>query len=61
MKYKYIKVTAGGSMLWGVNELTKERFVASVQAGDIIINTEDQTYFDSETNSWKPVDGDEKS
>lgn len=58
MKFKYIKVTAGGSMLWGVNELTKERFVASVQTGDIIINTEDSTYFDTESNSWKEIDGD---
>lgn len=58
MKFKYIKVTAGGSMLWGVNELTKERFVASVQAGDIIINTEDSTYFDTESNSWKEIEGD---
>lgn len=92
MKYKYIKFTAGGSMLWGIHELTKERFVASVNAGDMIIKnnyslnvnyskhnhqkhwsqcnskhssafnrlfTEDNTYFDPETNSWKEIDGDE--
>lgn len=58
MKYKYIKVTAGGSMLWGINELSKDRFVASVQAGDVIIDVEAQTYFDKETNTWKDIDGD---
>lgn len=57
MKYKFIKVS--GDMVWGINELTKERFVAAVKFGDTIINLEDMTQFDPEANEWKPIQGDE--
>jgi hypothetical protein len=58
MKYKYLIITTA-DMVWGKNELTKEYFVAAVQRGDGIINLEDGTYFDKDTNSWKAVEGDD--
>lgn len=58
MTFKYIQISDGG-IVWGIHELTKERFVAAVQRGDTIINTEDSTQFDPETNSWKDIQGDE--
>lgn len=56
MKYRYIKI--GGSFIWGVNDLTKERFVRAVQMGDIIIDLEEMKYFDKDENTWKDIEGD---
>ncbi len=59
MEYKYlvIKDVIGA---WGKHELSKEYFVNAVQRGDLIINTEENTYFDKDENAWKPIDGDIK-
>jgi hypothetical protein len=60
MKFKYLVFS--GYTIWGKNELSREYFVAAVQRGDAIINLEDGTYFNKDTNSWLPVEGDnEKS
>ena len=56
MQYKYLVFS--GFTIWGKNEITKEYFVAAVQRGDYIVNTEDGTYFDKDTNSWKAIEGD---
>lgn len=56
MKYKYLIFS--GYSLWGKNELTKEYFVTAVQRDDYIVNTQDNTYYDKESNSWKEIDGD---
>lgn len=58
MKFKYLVITSS-DMVWGKNELTKEYFVNAVQRGDGIINLEDGTYFDKDSNAWLPVKGDE--
>ena len=57
MKYKYLRVTTN-DMLWGKQELSKDYFVAVVNSGDALINLEDMTYFDKDTNSWKDIEGD---
>lgn len=59
MNYKYLIFSTGG-MIWGKHELTKEYFVNAVQRRDLIVNTEADTYFDEETNSWKEISGDDE-
>lgn len=56
--FRYIKVN--GSMLWGVNTLTKEilGMVANGQY-DTIIDLMEMTYFDADENAWKPIEGTE--
>lgn len=56
MKFKFLVYS--GYSVWGKHELTKEYFVAAISRDDHIINTEDSTYFDKDTNSWKPLEGD---
>lgn len=56
MKYRYIKIM--GSIVWGIKELTKERFVNSVQMGDTIIDLEEMKVFDKDTNAWVDIEGD---
>lgn len=56
-KYKYLRVTTG-DMMWGKHEMSKEYFVSAVKSGDAIINLEDMTYFNTEENSWQPIQGD---
>lgn len=56
MKYRYIKLM--GSIVWGIKDLTKERFVASVKAGDTIIDLEEMKVFDPEQNAWVEIEGD---
>lgn len=56
-KYKYLRVT-NNDMIWGKQELNKEYFVSASMSGDALINLEDMTYFDKDTNSWKPIEGD---
>lgn len=58
MKYRYIKIM-GGDTVWGIKELTKERFVASVKAGDTIIDLKEMKKFDPEKNEWVEIPGDE--
>lgn len=57
MKYKYLVISHFSA--WGKHEITKEYFVNAVQRGDLIINTQDGTYYDKEENTWKPIEGDE--
>lgn len=56
MTYRYIKLM--GSIVWGIKELTKERFVQSVKAGDTIIDLEEMKVFDPEQNAWVEIEGD---
>lgn len=56
MKFRYIKIMGG--IVWGVKELTKERFVSSVQAGDIIIGLEEMKVFNKDENRWEDIEGD---
>lgn len=56
MKYRYIKIM--GSIVWGIIELTKERFISSVKAGDIIIDLEEMKVFDADANEWVDIEGD---
>lgn len=57
MTFKYLIIT-DTDMIWGKQELTKEYFVSAVQRGNGIINLEDGTYFDKDSNSWKELEGD---
>ena len=57
-KYKYLRVTTA-NVMWGKQELSKEYFVSAVQSGDALINLEDMTYFNKETNEWKEIKGDD--
>lgn len=59
MTFKYLQISDGG-FVWGIHELTKERFVSAVNRGDTIINTEDGTQFDKDKNAWVEISGDEK-
>lgn len=45
-------------MMWGKQEITKEYFLGVVNSGDALINLEDMTYFDKDSNGWKPIEGD---
>lgn len=56
--HKYLVFS--GYTVWGKHEISKEYFVNAVQRDDLIVNTEDGTYFDRETNSWKELQGDER-
>lgn len=56
MKYRYIKLM--GSIVWGIKDLTKERFVSSVAAGDTIIDLEEMKVFNPEENAWEDIEGD---
>lgn len=47
---KYIRTNA--SLIWGKNEITKEYLIGVKQTGDILIDIENQTYFDTENNKW---------
>jgi hypothetical protein len=58
-KFKYLRVTTN-DMMWGKQELSKEYFVNAVQSGDAIIDLEDMTYFDKDSNEWKLIDGDKR-
>lgn len=57
MDYKYLKVS--GDFVWGIKNLTKERFVAAVKAGETIIDIEEMKQFDPEQNAWVDIQGDE--
>lgn len=57
MKYQYLIFSVVG--VWGKHTLSKEYFVSAANRGDLIIDTEENTYFDKDTNSWKPIEGDE--
>lgn len=54
---KYIRTDA--SVICGKNELTKEYLVGVKQTGDILIDIENKTYFDSENNQWVAIPSDE--
>lgn len=56
-KYKFLRVTTN-DMMWGKQEVSKEYFMGVVQSGDALINLEDMTYFDKDSNEWKLIDGD---
>ena len=56
MKYKYLVISHFSA--WGKQEIDKEYFVNAVRRGDLIINTEDSTYFDKDENNWLPIEGD---
>lgn len=58
MKYKYLRVS-GHNTFWGKNEVSKEYFLSVVKVGDDLINLEDMTYFDKDSNEWKPIKRDE--
>lgn len=60
MTHKYLTVQAGGAILWLKHEISKDYFVGANQRGDVIINLEDSTYFDKDSNSWKPLEGDDE-
>jgi hypothetical protein len=57
MTYKYLIISPVPTV-WGKNKLDKGYFVSAVQRGDLIIDTEANTYFDKDSNSWKPLKGD---
>lgn len=57
MKYRYLKIS--GDFVWGIDNLTKERFVNAVKNGELIIDLETMTVFDRDKNSWVPIDGDD--
>lgn len=54
---KYIRTNA--SVIWGKNELTKEYLAGVKSVGDILIDIENKTFFDTENNQWKPIPSDE--
>lgn len=56
--YKYLSIN--GDMIWGKNEINKERLVM-VKDGRVglLINTEDVTFYNPDTNSWDKIKGDE--
>lgn len=56
MKFKYLCLYSG--IVWGKYELLKADFVRRIQRDELIINLEDQTYFDKDDNAWKPIEGD---
>lgn len=57
MKYKILKIT-GDELIWGKNNLEKQDLVdKATNRIDILLNVEEGTYFDSETNSWKEIPG----
>lgn len=57
MKFKYL--TSQGNFLWAKNHITKET-LQMVKDGryENLIDIENGTYFDSESNSWKEIEGD---
>lgn len=56
MKFKYLVIYH--DMIYGKAEINKQYFVNAVTRGDTIIDLENMTQFDKETNSWKPIEGD---
>lgn len=54
--FRYLKIS--GSLIWGENELSKN-MLAMVKGGqyDTIIDLHTMTYFDSDDNEWKEIDG----
>lgn len=58
MKYRYLIVSP--LMVYGKHELSKEYFVIAVQRGDTVIDTEENTVFDKDSNSWQSVKGDDE-
>lgn len=54
---EYINTNA--NILWGKNELTKEYLIGVKQRGDMLIDIENKTYFDTENNKWKPIPSDD--
>lgn len=50
---KYIRTNT--SFIWGKNDITKEYLIGVKQTGDILIDIENKTYFDTENNEWKPI------
>lgn len=55
-KYKYLKVN--GSLLWGENTLTKEMLLmVKNHQYDTIIDLEEMTYYDADSNEWKDIQG----
>lgn len=59
MKYRYIVVSCGGEMLWGLSEISKERLGRVLtKLDDQIIDTQNGTYYDKEHNCWEEIKGD---
>lgn len=54
---KYIRTNA--SVIWGKNSLTKEYLGAVKETGDILIDIENEKWFDSENNQWKDIPSDD--
>lgn len=56
-KFKYLRVTTN-DMLWGKQEISKEYLIGVAQSGDALIDLDDMSYFDKDTNEWKDIPGD---
>jgi hypothetical protein len=57
MKYRWLKIT--GSVVWGTNDLKKEDLARLKQLGyDCILDVQNNTYYDVDTNEWKDIEGD---
>ncbi len=54
---KYIRTNA--SVIWGKNEITKEYLSGVKVTGDILIDIENKTFFDTEKNIWSPIPSDD--
>lgn len=57
MNYRFLVFSGIG--VWGKHAITKDYFVAAAKRGDLIIDTQENTYFDADSNSWKAIEGDE--
>lgn len=56
MKYRWLKIT--GNMIWGTNSLIASDLVMRRDGRyDTIIDTQEGTYYDPETNDWLKVPG----
>lgn len=57
-KYKYITII-GNDVFWGRNEITKELLVKVLKGEyDILIDLENQTWFNAKENKWEIIKGD---
>lgn len=56
MNYRFLRIS--GSLIWGKHTMSRDYFINAVKAGDVLIDLENMTQFDSKDNEWKPIEGD---
>jgi hypothetical protein len=56
---RYINTNA--SILWGKDELTKEYLIGVKERNDLLIDIKNETFFNTETNTWDKIKGDNQN